>query len=165
MDILFTITPVVGGASVILTNTSTDYTRGSGVLKLKFTGTITGVVGDYTLSGANLSAFDAKTPITITVAALTASVYSILPDDFYRVQLTDTTIDLESPIYPLGSCQYVQNLLHAKIVHTDRIIGFIEKANLHSMFIHLHVLEVLGDNPPISLEDTYVARLRYLKTI
>jgi len=169
MDILFTIVPTTGGLSVVLTNTSINYTRDPGaLLKLYFTGTFTGNLISYELSAEELVLWDAKNAITMNVADITGSTYTILPDDFYRIQvkeLVNAVVALASGIQTISSYTYVLNLLNDKVVHTDRILNFVEKQNLHTMFIHIRALEILGSNPPISLEDKVVSTLKYLKTI
>lgn len=169
MDILFTIVPITGSLGVTLTNTSTSYTRDpTASLKLYFTGTFTGNLVTYELSAEELILWDAKYPITMDTADITGSTYTVLPDDFYRIQvkeLIDAVITLSSGIQTISSYTYVLNLLNDKVVHTDRILNFVEKQNLHAMFIHIRALEVLGSNPPISMEDKVVSTLKFLKTI
>lgn len=168
MDILFTIVPTTGSLSVVLTNTSTNYTRGGKVLKLFFTGTFTGNLVSYELSTAELVLWDAKSAITLDIPSITGSTYTILPDDFYRIQIkeyTGTVVTLSSGIQTISTYTYVLNLLNDKVVHIDRILNFVEKQNLHAMFIHIRALEVLGSNPPISMEDKVVSTLKFLKTI
>ena len=168
MAITFTIAPINGGTGVTLTNTLTGYTLLPGhTLTLKVTGTLNGLIGSLLLTAPQIVAYSAKTPVVITASVLTAGTYTSLPDDFYKVQLVDmngVAIAEVSDIMTLATKAYVQKSIHDKIVRTDRLIGFIEKESLHELFIHLRALEILGVNPPLSMEDTVVARITYLKT-
>jgi hypothetical protein len=151
--------PTIGG------NTVTPEQR---KLKLNFTGTLNGTIISYEFTKKQIVAFALKTPIILSASILSDGKYTVLPDDFYRIQLfcyEDLVIQWRSFISTLCSYSYVQKSIHDKIVHTERIIGGVEKTNIHSMVIHLEALEILGHNPPISMENTVVARLKYLKTI
>lgn len=166
MAITFTILPTTGSTKVRLTNTNTTYSR-VGALILYFTGTISGAIAEYTLSSVELILWDAGTPIDITVAYLTDGDFTVLPDDFYRIQIKDpgvTPLEL-SGIMTICSYTYIQNEVNNKIIHSERVIGMVERHNIHAMFIHIRALEILGSNPPLSMEDTCVTRIKYLKTV
>jgi hypothetical protein len=65
----------------------------------------------------------------------------------------------------MATYSYIQNAIHDQIVHTDRIVGMRQKTLLHELVIHLRGLEILGNNPAISMKDAVVARINYLKTL
>ena len=166
MAITFTILPILGSTKVRLTNTNIAYARQGG-LTLAFTGSITGAIAEYDLTAPELAYWDTGVAIDILTTYLTADDHSVLPDDFYRVQITDIGITPNelSGIMTLCSYVYVQNEINNKIIHSERVIGMVERHNIHAMFIHIRALEVLGSNPAISMEDTCVARIKYLKTV
>ena len=170
MAITYTITPNDGGTGITLTNTATGYTlTGGHTLTLVVTGTINGLIATYVLSGTQVTAFEAKTPIVLTASELTAAEYLLLPDDYFETQLTDkdagAAIIEQSAIMPFSCYSYVQKIIHDKIVHTERLVGLLERTRLHEQFIQLQALVILGVNPIVSMKNTVVARINYLKTL
>lgn len=170
MDISFNIALDAKSTSVIVTNTTSEtivLETGANLI-LSMLGTINGSIAAYTLSPAEKTAFLAKTPITIPVSELTDGNATILPDDFNRVQIIEMVGSVQhqqSLISTLTSYSYVQNSIHGRIVRTDRIITDVEKSNLSNMMIQLRALEILGPNPPVSLENSVVAKIKYLKSV
>ena len=165
----FTITPINNGTGIVLTNTMTGTVLVAGhSLVLDISGTINGIIASLVLSVDQIADYIAKIPITISAENLTAGKYLVLPDDFFSVQMSDVitgSLPELSQIMCIATYSYVQKSIHDKIVHTDRIVGLREKNLLHELMIHLRALEILGNNPPISMKDTVIARLTYLKTL
>jgi len=165
----FTVSVYNNGNSITLINTIDDYVLTNGhSLRLKMTGEINGVVADLVLNAGNVSDFIAKTPVDLSASDLSAGKYLVLPDDFYSLQLIDSldSVDKEfSSIVCIATYSYVRKLMHDKIVHTDRMIGLKEKDMLHEQLIHFRALEILGNNPTVTMKDAVIARLTYLKTL
>lgn len=169
--ITFTVNPDNENSGVIILNTSTGFALATptNVLVVEMTGSITGEIASYTMSSGEIADFVNKVAVSLTCVELTDDEYTIFPDDFYRIQVVEKTSALVvvqySGVATLASYMYIQKSLHDKIVCTPRIIGIYEKLNIHKLFIHLKVLEVLGINPSVSMEDTVVNRINYLKTL
>jgi hypothetical protein len=142
---------------------------GSNKIVLSFVGTINHLIASLNLNNSQITAFNNKEVVQISCSNLTSGSFQTLPDDFFRVQIDEKTQDdfilIASNISILSIYSYVQNMIHEKIIHTERINSYLEKEKLHALLIHLTALEILGQNPPISMEDAVVARLNYLKTV
>lgn len=169
MEITFDISQSVDGLSITLTNVSVGYTPADGSAMLfTLSGTINGDLVAYIFSPAERTAFLAGTPLVLVLATISEAKVTILPDDFFRAKIVEkvnTAIVCESLLSSLSTISSIQNSIHNKIVHTNRILSEQAWHNIHGMVIHLEALEILGPNPPISMEDTVVNRIKYLKTL
>ena len=169
--ITFTVTPDNANAGIVILNTTTGFALAAptNVLLVEMTGSLSGEIASYIMTAEEMAAFVAKTAMAVTPSVLTDGGYTLFPDDFYRIQIIEKTAALAivqySQITTLSSYMYIQKALHDKIVCTPRIVGLYEKLGIHKSFIHLRVLEVLGINPPVSMEDAVVTRINYLKTL
>jgi hypothetical protein len=157
------------GASITVTGTTDAYVIPAGnTLTFSVDGSINGEIASLVLSAQQEISFAAKTPFIITADTLTDGSYSILPDDFYKLQITEkddqgAVVEL-SDVAVLSSYFWIQKRLHDEIVSTNRVLSFYSVQSLHSRFIHLHAIELYGQNPPLSKEDAVVSRINYLKT-
>jgi hypothetical protein len=165
----FSISLINEDLKVRIVKTDTEHTFGTGnTLIILFDGKINGNIASLLLTPQQIVDFNLQLPVDITVFALTDGRASILPDDFYRVQIQEkngNNLVVTSEMTTLGSYSYIQKMINDKIVRTERIIGIVEKTNIHRLFIHMRVLLLYGTNPPISKENTIVNRIKYLKMI
>ena len=128
MNITFTIEPMNNGGSVTLHNTTLNYSITPGNdLVVKFVGALNGAIVSYQLTSNQVQQFVEMNPVILTTAGMSSAKFSVLPDDFYRVQIFEKRgnfVEYQSPIVSLSTFAYVQNNAFTKIIYQNNVLNY-----------------------------------------